>query len=80
MDWNDVLGKTITHELYDQFIKKFSFIYDDCFPTKVIEIKKKSPQSLDYKRHKKVIQEKTETVQKLFEKEVPKKIKLIQRL
>ena len=29
---------------------------------------------MDYKRHKKVIQEKTETVRKIFEKEVPPKI------
>ena len=35
---------------------------------------------MDYKRHKKVIQEKTETVQKIFEKEVLKKWKRIQRL
>ena len=43
-DWNDVLSKTITNESYDQFIKKFSLNYDDCFPIKVIEIKtKKSP-------------------------------------
>ena len=41
-DWNDVLGKTITNESYDQFIKKFSLIYDDCFPIKVIEIKTKN--------------------------------------
>ena len=38
-DWNDALGKTITN---DQFIKKFSLIYDDCFPIKVIEIKTKN--------------------------------------
>ena len=43
-DWNNVLGKTITNESYDPFIKKFSLIYDDCFPIKVKEIKtKKSP-------------------------------------
>ena len=41
-DWNDVLGKTITNESYDQFIKKFSLIYDACFPIKVIEIKTKN--------------------------------------
>ena len=41
-DWNDVLGKTITNESYDQFIKRFSLIYDDCFPIKVIEIKTKN--------------------------------------
>ena len=41
-DVNEVLGKTITNESYDQFIKKFSHIYDDCFPTKVIEIKTKN--------------------------------------
>ena len=35
-----ILGKTITNESYDQFIKNFSLIYDDCFPIKVIEIKK----------------------------------------
>ena len=40
-DWNDVLGKTITNESYDQFIKKFSLIYDDCFSIKLIEIKQK---------------------------------------
>ena len=34
-DWNDVLGKTITNESYDQFIKKFNLIYDDRFPIKV---------------------------------------------
>ena len=33
---------------------------------------KKSPSPLDYKRNKKVIQEKTETARKIFEKEVPK--------
>ena len=41
-DWNDALGKTITNESYDQFIKKFSLIYDDCFPIKVKEIKTKN--------------------------------------
>ena len=30
---------------------------------------------MGYKRHKKVIQEKTETVRKIFEKEVPQKMK-----
>ena len=34
---------------------------------------------MDYKSHKKVTQEKTETVQKMFEKEVPEKWKRIQR-
>ena len=38
-DWNDVLGKTVTNESYDQFIRKFTLIYDDCFPIKVKEIK-----------------------------------------
>ena len=48
MDWYDLLRKTITNESYDQFIKNFNLIYDDCFPIKNIEIKnKKSPQSLD---------------------------------
>ena len=42
MDWNDVLGKTITNESYDEFIKMFSFIYDDCFPIKVKELKTKN--------------------------------------
>ena len=42
MDWNDVLGKTITNESYNQFIKKYNLIYDDCFPIKVIEIKTKN--------------------------------------
>ena len=41
-DWNDVLGKTITNESYDQFIKKFSLIYDEFFPVKVIAIKTKN--------------------------------------
>ena len=41
-DWNDVLGKTITNESYDQFIKKFSLIYNACFPIKVIVIKTKN--------------------------------------
>ena len=41
-DWNDVLGKTITNESNDEFVKKFSLIYDDCFPIKVIEIKTKN--------------------------------------
>ena len=40
-DWKDVLGKTITNESHDQFIKKVSLIYDDCFPIKVKN--KKSP-------------------------------------
>ena len=33
-DLNDVLGKTITTESHDQFIKKLSLIYDVCFPIK----------------------------------------------
>ena len=41
-DWNDALGKAITNESYDQFIKQFNLIYDDCFPIKVIEIKAKN--------------------------------------
>ena len=41
-DRNDVLGKTITNESYDQFIKNLILIYDDCFPIKVIEIKTKN--------------------------------------
>ena len=41
-DLNDVLGETITNESYDQFIKTFSLIYDDCFPIKVKEIKTKN--------------------------------------
>ena len=41
-DWNDVFVKTITNESYDQFIKTFSLIYDDCFPRKVIEIRTKN--------------------------------------
>ena len=41
-DCNDILGKTITNESYDQFIKKFSLIYDDCFSIKVKEIKTKN--------------------------------------
>ena len=43
MDWNDALGKTITNESYDQFITKFSLIFDDyCFPIKLIERKTKN--------------------------------------
>ena len=41
-DWNDALVKTITNESYE-FIKKFSLIFDDCFPIKVIEIETKNP-------------------------------------
>ena len=73
MDWNDALGKTITNESYDQFIKKFNLIYDDCFPIKVIEIKQKIYLVLGLQKHKKVIQEKIETVRNIFEKEVRKK-------
>ena len=40
-DWNDVFGQTSTNESYNQFIKKFRLIYDDCVPIKVIEIKTK---------------------------------------
>ena len=66
-DLNDVLGKTITNESYDQSIKKFSLIYDDCFPIKVKEIKTKNPLSpWVTKDIKKVIQKKTETVRKIF--------------
>ena len=32
----------ITNESYDEFIKEFRLIYDDCFPIKVKEIKTKN--------------------------------------
>ena len=51
-------------------MKTFSLIYDDYFP---INKSKKPPLSLGYKKYKEVIQEKTKTVRKIFEKEVPKR-------
>ena len=41
-DWYNVLGKKITNKSFDQLIKKFSLIYHDCFPIKVIEINTKN--------------------------------------
>ena len=69
-DWNDVLGKTIPNESYDQFIKKFSLVYDDCFPIKIIEIKTKnllSPWITKY------IKKSPKRKQKLHEKFLKKK-------
>ena len=79
-DWNDVSGKTITNEPYDQFIKKFSLIYDDCFPIKVKEIKTKSLLSPWVTKGIKKSSKRKQTIRKIFEKEVPKKRKRIQRL
>ena len=69
-DWNDVLGKTITNESYDQFIKKFSLIYDDCFPIKVIEIKTKNLLSPWITKG---IKKSSKRKQKLYEKFLKKK-------
>ena len=69
-DWNDVLGKTITSESYDQFIKKFRLIYDDCFPVKVIEIKTKN---LLGPWITKGIKKSSKRKQKLYEKFLKKK-------
>ena len=51
-DWNDALVKTITNESYE-FVKKFSLIYDDCFPIKVIEIETKIPLILRLQKEEK---------------------------
>ena len=69
-DWNDVLGKTITNESYDQFIKKFSLIYDDCFPIKVKEIKTKNLLSPWITKG---IKKSSKRKQKLYEKFLKKK-------
>ena len=69
-DWNDVLGKTITNESYDQFIKTFSLIYDDCFPIKVKEIKTKNLLSPWIKKS---IKKSSKRKQKLYEKYLKKK-------
>ena len=69
-DWNDVLGKTITNESYDQFIKRFSLIYDDCFPIKVIEIKTKNLLSPWITKG---IKKSSKRKQKLYEKFLKKK-------
>ena len=72
-DWNDVLGKTITNESYDQFIKKFSLVYDDCFPIKVKEIKIKNPLSLWVtKGIKKSSKRKPKLYEKFLKKKSPK--------
>ena len=67
-DWNYVLGKTIANESYDQFIKRFSLIYDDCFPIKVIELK---TTNLLSPWDTKCIKKSSKRKQKLYEK-VPK--------
>ena len=69
-DWNDVSGKTITNESYDQYIKKFSLIYDDCFPIKVIEIKTKNLLSPWITKG---IKKSSKRKQKLYEKFLKKK-------
>ena len=68
--WNGVLGKTITNESYDQFIKMFSFIYDDCFPKKVIQIKIKNLLSPWITKS---IKKSSKRKQKLYEKFLKKK-------
>ena len=69
-DWNDVLGKTITNESYDQFIEKFSLIYDNCFPIKVIERKTKNIRSPWITKG---IKKSSKRKQKLYEKCLKKK-------
>ena len=69
-DWNDVLGETITNESCDQFIKKFTLIYDDCFPIKVIEIKIKTLLSPWITKGTK---KSSKRKQKLYEKYLKKK-------
>ena len=69
-DWNEVLCKIITIESYDQFIKKFSLIYDDCFPIKVIEIKAKNFLSPCITKG---IKKSSKRKQKLYEKFLKKK-------
>ena len=69
-DWNDVLGKTITNESYDQFVKKFSLIYDACFPIKVVEIKTKNLLSPWITKG---IKNSSKRKQKLYEKYLKKK-------
>ena len=69
-DWNDVLGKTIANESYDQFIKKFSLIYDDCFPIKVKKIKTKNLLSPWITKG---IKASSKRKQKLYEKFLKKK-------
>ena len=64
-DWNGLLGKTITNESYDQFIKTFSLIYDECFPIKVIEIKTKNLLSPWVTKG---IKKSSKSEQKLYEK------------
>ena len=69
-DWNDVLGKTITDESYDQFIKTFNLIYDGCFPIKVKEIKTKNLPSPSVTKG---IKKSSKRKQKLYEKFLKKK-------
>ena len=69
-DWNDVLGKTITDESYDQFIKTFNLIYDSCFPIKVKEIKTKNLPSPSVTKG---IKKSSKRKQKLYEKFLKKK-------
>ena len=69
-DWNYALGKTITNESYDQFMKKFSLIYDDCFPIKVKEIRTKNLLSPWVAKG---IKKSSKRKQKLYEKYLKKK-------
>ena len=69
-DWNDALGKTITNQSYDYFIKTFSPIYDNCFPIKVIEIKTKKLLSPWITKD---IKKSSKRKQKLYEKFLKKK-------
>ena len=69
-DWNDVLGKTITDESYDQFIKTFNLIYDGCFPIKAKEIKTKNLPSPSVTKG---IKKSSKRKQKLYEKFLKKK-------
>ena len=80
-DWNDVLRKTITNESYDQCIKKFSLINDDCFPVKVKEIKTKNVLRLWVtKGIKKSSKRKRKLYEKFLKKRSPKNEKKIQTL
>ena len=72
MDWNDALGETVTNESYDQFIKKFSLIYGDSFPIKVVEIKTKNPRPWITKSIKKSSKRKQKLYEKFLKKKSPK--------
>ena len=42
MDWNLVTSTNNADAAYEVFLKQFIKLYDDCFPLKTIDIKKKS--------------------------------------